>query len=256
MKPTEPNVPIAQNLFGIAGKKAWEGAVADAEFFGFSVTGHQPHVVGAHQILSADELTKAGRFRQTADRERFVLGRAFVRRLCARHLRVLASEVCFEESATGKPKLPGEGFDFNVSHSGDCVLVAWSKEGVLGADVEWIKEREPDHLAGMARHSFSTEELAVFSAASAQEKTSVFYRVWVRKEAVIKAEGVGLGGALQEFSVARLESGRRVWVGEVLYPPSGRAWTLVDLEAPAGYAAALAVPEGTRVHGGSNVLVN
>jgi 4'-phosphopantetheinyl transferase len=215
-----------------------------------------PHlVVPAHQVLSPQELAKAGRFRQSADRERFVLGRAFVRNLCARHLKILASAVSFEESATGRPHLRGVGLDFNVSHSGDCVLVAWSTAGRVGADVEWIKERDPGTLTDMARSSFSTDEFEVFSAASNQERTAIFYRVWVRKEALIKAEGVGLGGALKEFSVVRLEAGCPVWQEDVLYLPSGRVWSLVDLVAPQGYAAALAVAQGASVHGGSNVLL-
>jgi 4'-phosphopantetheinyl transferase len=260
MNRAKPTDLMAENLFRILGKQGGEATRLDqsnaAEFFGFSVAALQSMVAPAHQVLSAGELAKAGRFRQSADRDRFVLGRAFVRYLCARRLKILASAVSFEESDTGRPHLTSGGLDFNVSHSGDCVLVAWSATGHVGADVERIKEREPVILTDMARSSFSTDEFAVFSAASKQDKSAIFHRVWVRKEALIKAEGVGLGGALKEFSAVRLESGCPVWPDEIVYPPSGRVWSLVDLGAPRGYVAALAMAQGTSVHGGSNVLLD
>ncbi len=259
MNPTEPS-RIGPSLFFLRegenmGHLASGKLLGGTRFHGMGVEGHRHHLPRLLDGLSPDERIKAGRFRQIADQERFVLGRAFVRALCGAQMQMPASAVVIEETLTGRPHLPDGALDFNVSHSGDCVLIAWSTEGQVGADVEWMKDKDPNTLTGIAGASFSAEERAVFLAASAEDRGAVFYRIWVRKEAVIKAEGVGLGGPLQDFSVVRLESGQPVWVNHVTFPQSGRIWTLIDLESPPGYAAALAVPQGSKVHEGTNVLL-
>ncbi len=191
--------------------------------------------------LSVGERMRAARFHQPADRERFILGRGFVRARCAEHFQMEPAAVVLEETAMGKPHVSGGGFEFNVSHSGDCVLVAWSAAWPVGVDVQEVDGRVADSFTDIAEVSFSLAERAVLTAASERDKAQTFYRIWVRKEAIIKAEGVGLGAPLQDFSVVSLESGQVVWAGEVAYPNSDRIWKLVDVELAADYLAALAV---------------
>ena len=206
--------------------------------------------------LSDDERMKAAKFHFSVDRERFTLGRGFIRALSAAHLQIHPKAVVFSVTDTGKPYLKEGGLEFNVSHSGRGVLIAWSDGAAIGADVEMMDFKTTETLKEIAQISFSTNECAVLSAASESEKAPTFYRIWVRKEAIIKAEGVGLGGPLQAFSVVNLKSGVATWVDEVPYPDSDRIWKLVDLKAPQGHLAALAIPQGARVEQGSNALLN
>jgi 4'-phosphopantetheinyl transferase len=200
-----------------------------------------------NEWLSAEEQAKAGRFRQPIDRQRFVLGRGLVRVLAAEQFDMDPGSLVFVETANGKPSISGGGFEFSVSHSGDWVLVAWSESSVVGADVEAMNSKNEANLSEIASISFSAPERAVLEAALPDEKAAVFHRIWVRKEAIIKAEGVGLGGALQDFSVVRLNGSVARWAEAAPYPGSARSWRLVDLTSPVGCFAALAVEPGATV---------
>lgn len=223
-------------------------AACRVSFFGVSVEASVPRWISLiGSWLSPMEQARADRFRQAIDRQRFVLGRGLIRALVGEHLQMEPAAVTFFETATGKPGIPGGGIEFNLSHSGDCVLMVWNIGGPVGADVEAMNSRIDANLSEIADLSFSTEERAVLAAAPPMEKAAVFHRIWVRKEAIIKAEGVGLGGALQDFSVVRLEDGVTCWAKDSPYPGSARSWRLVDLISPAGCFAALAVESGAEV---------
>jgi 4'-phosphopantetheinyl transferase len=203
--------------------------------------------------LSSEERKRADRFFKEADRKRFVLGRAMVRHLCAAHLGVTPGAVRLEETSNGKPYLayPAEvaerRFEFNVSHSGDCVLIAWSLGQSMGIDVEALDRDPPVLVNDVAAAAFSDAERTVLNAAAPDQIAATFYRTWVRKEAVLKAEGCGIGGRLQSFSVARRHEARTEWVDQLQYPDSGRIWKMVDLAPAPGHLAALALPEGAIV---------
>ena len=151
-------------------------------------------------------------------------------------------------TTSGKPSLgSGEGLEFNVAHSGNCVLIAWSRSGPVGVDVEAARPGNRGLFMEMAKPAFSTQELALLHAATEAEMSEIFYRIWVRKEAVAKAYGVGAGGPLRSFSVAeRVSEGIR-WCENVQFPTHGPTWKIVDLYAASGHAASLAVPAGTAV---------
>ena len=199
--------------------------------------------------LSSEERKRAGHFFKEADRRRFVLGRAMVRHLCATHLGITPGMVRLEQTSNGKPyvayptEVTEKRFEFNVTHSGDCVLIAWSLGRSVGIDVEALDRDPPVLFNDVAATAFSHAERAVLCAAAPDHIATTFYRTWVRKEAVLKAEGCGIGGRLQSFSVARRHEARTEWVDQVQYPDSRRIWKIVDLAPAPGHFAALAVPE-------------
>jgi 4'-phosphopantetheinyl transferase len=205
--------------------------------------------------LSSEERKRADRFLKEADRKRFVLGRAMVRHLCATHLGATPERVRLGQTSNGKPYVtyPAEvaekRFEFNVAHSGDCVLIAWTLGRSVGIDVEALDRDPPVTFNEVATTAFSGAERAALFAAAPDQIAAVFYRIWVRKEAVLKAEGCGIGGGqLRSFSVARRHDARIEWVERVQYPDSSeRIWKIVDLAPAPGHLAALAVPEGAIV---------
>lgn len=219
----------------------------------FSVSRHSRLFGEIALYLSPEERMRAERFYREADRRRFVLGRAMVRRLCGTHLGVKPETVRLEQTSNGKPYLGcstevgGRRLEFNVAHSGDCVLIAWSLGRPVGIDVEAL-ERDPLVLFNeVAATAFSDAERAVLCAAAPHQVAPTFYRTWVRKEALLKAEGCGIGGRLQSFTVACQHEARTEWVDQVLYPDSGRTWRIVDLTLATNHVAALALTEGANV---------
>jgi 4'-phosphopantetheinyl transferase len=114
-------------------------------------------------------------------------------------------------------------------------------------DVEAVEPYRPVSFAEIASSAFSADECAVLSSVRAEETAATFYRVWVRKEAVLKAEGCGVGGPLKSFSVAvRTPLGTR-WLDEVSFPSSDRVWSIVDLTPAPVHVASVAVPLGAIV---------
>jgi phosphopantetheinyl transferase len=94
--------------------------------------------------------------------------------------------------------------------------------GRKGAGATLSQGRRPEKIHPWSRgallnevsaSAFSRVERAVLSAAEPNEALITFYRIWVRKEAVLKGEACGLGGCLQSFSVARRQVARTELAG-------------------------------------------
>lgn len=182
---------------------------------------------GAASLLSPDETGRAERLRHGAVRQRFVRARTALRRLLGRYLEVHGGDISFVYGPAGKPAVEGDArLAFNLSHSGGLALCAVSGPRVaLGVDIEAMRTlRDAGKLA--ERH-FSPAELNGWSRLSEPERLPGFYRVWTRKEALLKAAGEGLARPLERVDSA---------AGDL----DGRSYWLESLEPDEGYAAAVA----------------
>ena len=91
----------------------------------------------SYAVLDAEETARAARMRVAGAREEFVVGRGCLRRLLGAQLDAPASEVALVAGEHGKPALQEQrGLDFNVAHSCGMVLIALSRAGAVGVDVE------------------------------------------------------------------------------------------------------------------------
>lgn len=145
--------------------------------------------------LSRDEKARASRFRFEQERERFAVGRGFLRQILARYLEADPSRIVFQYGPQGKPSLVANTrmrpLAFNASHSNKLLLVAVTSEGSIGVDVEricWLAEADR-----IAQRFFSPEEKVRLRRASTDQKLAVFFGVWTRKEALLKSAGKGIG---------------------------------------------------------------
>ncbi|MCD4650570.1 MAG: 4'-phosphopantetheinyl transferase superfamily protein [Candidatus Cloacimonetes bacterium] len=84
-----------------------------------------------------------------------------------------------------RPYFSGEA-DFNISHSGDCVVCAYVESGSVGVDVEQITEIKPREF----RQVFSEQEWNLLE--NSWNVPGLFFRIWTYKEAIMKADGRGL----------------------------------------------------------------
>jgi 4'-phosphopantetheinyl transferase len=138
----------------------------------------------------------------------------------------------------GKPRLltPREPrLDFSVSHAGDVVVVAVVVDGQVGVDVEKISVEPSDHLANAV---LSVVEQRSYASLSSCDQMDAFFVYWTRKEAVLKALGVGLSIHPQDVVVSPHSAAPRV-----LAVPNIRTETvsLFDLPRHDGHVASLAV---------------
>lgn len=198
--------------------------------------------------LTADERARAQRLVRPRDGRRFVLCRGALRVIVGGLLDREPGAVEFRAGPGGKPILPPGGsggqppWHFNVSHSGDLALIAVSRTRELGVDVE--KSRPISEAARIVRSYFTETETEQFHQLDEAARADAFIRGWTRKEAILKAQGVGLAGLATGFEtmfgVSDLEH------AFVPCRPSSivLGWSLWEACPLPGYVAALALARG------------
>lgn len=194
-------------------------------------------------LLSADEQARAARFHFQRDRQYYVVARSALRQVLAAYLTADPKELTFSYSAKSKPALSGthadHGLAFNVSHSGDLALLAFTRHRQIGVDVERI--RHDFDTAAIAARFFSAAEQEQLAALPIEQRHETFFRCWTRKEAYIKATGEGLSLPLSQFDVSIGAGSQNALLATRPDPEESKRWTLRDVAADAGYAAAVCV---------------
>lgn len=195
---------------------------------------------GLLPYLSTDERERAALFRLTDDRLRFVVTRAVLRLLLAEEGFGPPETLTIVAGTHGKPELlHPTPLRFNVAHSADVAVVAFAEGRAVGVDVEIVRER-PD-LQDVANRFFSLPEVGALARQEGRAHTLAFHRCWVRKEACVKASGLGLRASLDSVLVGVEPRPERVWPVEVGLGVNARTFELADVEIRSGYAAAVAV---------------
>jgi 4'-phosphopantetheinyl transferase len=148
-------------------------------------------------LVSADEAERARRFYFERDRRRFIVGRGILRMILGHYVGLAPKTLVFRYGPNGKPALAptqagARPIYFNVAHSEGLVLLAFTRVGEVGIDLERI--RHLPEWEQIAASSFSPREIARIYAAPAEQRVAEFFRAWTRQEAVLKALGVGLNG--------------------------------------------------------------
>lgn len=192
------------------------------------------------RVLSLDERERAGRFSLALPRRRFVAARGILRAVLSRYVGTDPAVIILSYGDHGKPFLAepcgAPGIQFNVSHAGDVALIAVTKGRGVGIDIEAIDSRA--YQEAIVRRFFSPHEQDALRSIPEAGRERTFIVFWTRKEACIKASGLGFSLPLSSFDVSSDAKEPRVIVcgGE-----GDRVWTVVDIETVSGYAAACAV---------------
>jgi 4'-phosphopantetheinyl transferase len=143
---------------------------------------------------------------------------AVLRRVLAGYLDEDPAAIELRLGEHGKPALAEwpPRLHFNLSHSGMLALIALTRNGEVGVDVE--REDVERDFARLAERFLEAEQADALRRVPVEEQKAAFYAAWVRREAVAKCHGTGLGAT------------------QPVRPVSVR-----DLETDSGYAAALAL---------------
>ncbi len=200
-------------------------------------------------VLSRDEKQRALKFRFDNDRQTFVCARYALRALLGSYLTISAGDLQFNYSEHGKPTIDSGSIHFNVSHSGDRAVVAITRVGPIGADIEFVKPAEtfPDEeVLQVGRHFFSEDEYRRLSQIELSKRRLAFFQCWTRKEAFIKAEGSGLTFPLDQFEVSFGDDQPFKLLKTHWDATERRNWSVSSFDKPA-YVAAAAV-RGSVLH--------
>lgn len=151
-------------------------------------------------LLDSHETARAARFRFERDRNRYIASHGILRALLGRYLDRAPAALRFDIGSHGKPALGNSDLRFNLSHSHHLALFAISRDLTVGCDIEFHDAR---FLAeSIPEHFFSPPEVAEFRALPASDRLAAFFAGWTRKEAYIKARGLGLSLPLDSFDVS------------------------------------------------------
>jgi 4'-phosphopantetheinyl transferase len=203
-----------------------------------------PSLEWLRSLLCSEERQRAGRFRFDKDRHLFITARGWLRALAGAYANCRPADVAFHYSDRGKPELAGGAptdLRFNVSHSGQMILLAFMLGRRVGVDVEKI--RSDFSIAEIAERFFSPAERACLRNLPAAVQHQAFFRCWTRKEAYIKATGDGLSLPLDQFDVAFAPNQSAQILETRPDPAEAERWSLWDLDVGDLYAGALVVEQ-------------
>ncbi len=144
------------------------------------------------EVLSAEEIRRAGRFAREEDARRFLAGRAWMRRALGGLLGVAPGRLVFAAGPFGKPEIrdPASSLSFSLAHAGARALLAAAQAGRVGVDIE-PRGAAPD-AETLASRALAPPELEAFHARPPEEREAFFLARWTAKEALLKAAGIGL----------------------------------------------------------------
>lgn len=184
--------------------------------------------------LSTEECARADRYHFERDRARFIAGRSHLRRILAAYLGQSPRRLGLEPDAAGKPCVPG-WLHFNLSHSHDLAVLAVARFEI-GIDLEHIRPID-DSIADMF---FSPTEVIALRSLPLSDRQIGFFNCWTRKEAFVKALGMGLSYPLERFCVS-VDPNAEARVLSVVDDPAARSsWALHHFQPAPHFIGAIA----------------
>jgi 4'-phosphopantetheinyl transferase len=188
--------------------------------------------------LSNDERARAARFHFNVHREQFIVGRGILRTILGGYLNLEPGKLTFAYGMRGKPGLPDQALRFNLAHSGGLGVLALTRHGELGIDIEQLRPME--NWVGVMSSFFSIAEQEAIRSLPDELGLSAFFTCWTRKEAYVKAIGAGIGVPLDRFNVSVVPGSEpRLLHVEGNEAESSR-WHFQNLPLPAGYIGVVA----------------
>jgi 4'-phosphopantetheinyl transferase len=197
--------------------------------------------------LCAEEFHKAKCFVQKKHQDRFLLGRSCLRSLLSAYAGVAPRKLEIGFNQHGKPYLPLRYcLGFNLSHSENLAVIAIGRNQMIGIDIERLVQPWGGHV--LAQQVFSREEYRSFTALPNDEILIPFLTCWTRKEALVKALGLGLTVNLREINVGLNANHQRIH-----YPTQQNAFNIATIAVDNEAVISLAVGSDHRWSGAMQI---
>lgn len=152
------------------------------------------------ECLSPDEKHRLGKIRSAVAQRRFVVSRGVLRQILGSVLNTDPEKITLDFGPHGKPGIlkPKTDWRFNISHSGDVVLVVLACGFEVGVDVERI--RSIGNTKAIVRRYFTASEIDRHESLPDREQAAAFFSTWTRKEAFLKMTGQGVSVDLKKLN--------------------------------------------------------
>ena len=143
-------------------------------------------------VLNSTERERAERFHAAEKCDQFILARCYLRIILGRYLNLSPEMVELAYHQYGKPFIAygsANPIEFNLSHAHDRGVLAVTTGQAVGIDLERIDPKL--EFLPIANQFFLPEEKALLRNYPEHKRRRAFYRLWTRKEAVLKCLGHG-----------------------------------------------------------------
>lgn len=158
----------------------------------------QPWLAEAFALLSVEEAARVRRRRIPDHRDARVLAYALHRLLLGSALGCRPADVPLHRDGLGCPRLPGDIACTSLSHAPGVIALALTTSGPVGVDIE--PRGRAAVMPGIARCVCHTSEAIELSTLDETARAAAMLALWVRKEALLKAAGVGLAVPMESFA--------------------------------------------------------
>lgn len=121
-----------------------------------------------------------------------LIGQVMTKKIVSNETLTPKENVLIGKTKLGKPiiKKPNDSnLDISISHSGNYLVVGICDSGKIGVDIEFLKDID---FQIFRNYLSASEEEYINSGKQVTQKLENFYEIWTRKEACLKALGIGL----------------------------------------------------------------
>lgn len=149
--------------------------------------------------ITNDEQLRADKFYSDADRKTYIFCHAILRLILSARLNINPLDISFIKGPNDKPGLPDNQAFFNITHTREAFAIAFAGEFNVGIDLEKIRQRID--IRSIIKTYFSIKEQN-YIRRSTSEEIDTFFKLWTRKEALLKAVGTGITNNLNQVDVS------------------------------------------------------
>lgn len=190
-------------------------------------------------LLTDAEIARANRFLTIECRQRYIIARAYLRKILSAYTDHHASSQDFRYGPSGKPYLCNNSdLNFNLSYSQNTAMIAVSRQREVGVDIQTIAQvTDPESVAHLM---FSPAETSYLLSLNVTERQQAFTKIWACKEAYIKALGTGFSRLTHKFTALPQLRELDALCKDEYNELATKEWRLIEIKAPNGYCAGLA----------------
>ncbi len=198
--------------------------------WGIQVSKYLHDINSLNEILSDDEKLKVNNLKNTHQKKVSIISRGALRILSSAYMDVHPEGLVFSKTKNGKPFIKNSSLAFNISHSADWIILSFGLNCNIGVDLEIL--RDDIDYKKIAKRFFSKDEQIALEITD--EPIRLFFDLWARKEAIIKANSTRLLTSIKStiIPMSNYSISERCEVSP---------WHVYAIEAGSRYAAALAV---------------
>ena len=150
------------------------------------------------KYISVHEHSRSDKFHFNEDRQTFICCHALLRLLLSKMLNMQPSEISYVQGRFNKPFLKGNPVHFNITHTRNAFAIAISKYSYIGIDLENVNRKFD--FRSVEKMIFNSKE-RLFISESHEEARDRFFLLWTRKEAFLKAIGLGIITNMKQIGV-------------------------------------------------------